>query len=261
MNRGFSFLKKIRHVVRAITSHLRMLKTFISIIILFFLTGTSIAQFGPGNLGIAINAVYTTSAQIYLNPNASNVEIRNKSFTLENIWNPGLDVRYRFSEEFILGLNVEYINRSESAPNLSAFIGNQVVVLEVDDGLRLIPIELTFYYYFPFSTEDFKFMMGGGLGYYRGEFIRKFSGVELEVVQRKLAVGIHVSASMDYMITEIISARFEMKFRDPQYNVKSKYSKTELTFQGNTVQLPDDAFETKVDIDGLTFILGFAINL
>jgi outer membrane protein W len=260
MNRGFSFLNKIRHLVKAIRSYLQMLKTFLSLIILFFLTGTSFAQFGPSRLGIAINAVYTTSAEIFLNPNASNIEIRNKSFTLENIWDPGMDIRYKFSEEFILGLNVEYINKTANAPNLSAFIGNQVVVFEVQDGLRLIPIELTFYYYFPFSTEDFKFLMGGGLGYYRGEFIRKFSDVELDVVQRKIALGIHVSTSMDYMINEIFSARFEMKFRNPQYNVKSKYSKTELTYQGNIVQLPEDAFETKVDIDGLTFILGIVIN-
>ena len=45
-----------------------------------------------------------------------------------------------------------------------------------------------------------------------------------------------------------------MKFRDPQYTVKSKYSKTEATYQGNTIQLPEDAFETKVDIDGLKAI-------
>lgn len=260
MNRGFSFLNKIGHVVKAIRSYLQMLKTVLSIIILFSLTETSFPQYEPGNLGIAINAVYTTSAEIFLNPNASNIEIRNKSFTLENIWNPGLDIRYRFSEEFILGLNVEYINKTANAPNLSAFVGNQVVVFEVEDGLRLIPVELTAYYYFPFSTEDFKFMMGGGLGYYRGEFIRKFSDVELEVVQRKIALGIHVSASMDYAIHKNLSARFEMKFRNPEFNVKSKYSKTELTYQGNTVQLPDDAFETKVDINGLTFILGIVIN-
>ena len=237
-----------------------MLKTFFSIILLFFFTGTSFGQFGPGNFGIAINAVYTTSAQIFLNPNASNIEIRNKALTLENIWNPGLDIRYRFSQEFIVGLNVEYIDKTANAPNLSAFIGNQVVVFEVDDGFRLIPVEFTIYYYFPFSTEDFKFLMGGGVGYYYGNFIRKFRDVELEVVQRKLAVGIHVSTSMDYMILENVSARFEMKFRNPQYNVKSKYSKTELTFQENTVMLPDDAFETKVDIEGLTFSLGLVIN-
>lgn len=236
-----------------------MLKLFL--ITLVLLSTSSFAQFGAGKIGIAVNAVYTTSAEIFLNPNSSNSEVRNKSFTLENIWNPGIDFRYRFTNEFILGLNIEYIRKTAYAPNLTAFIGNQVFVFEVEDGLSAIPIELTAHYYFPFSTEDFKFIMGGGLGYYIGEFVRKFQGVDLEITQRKFALGFHVSASMDYIIIENLSARFEMKFRNPQYTVTSKYSKTEVTYQGNVIQLPENAFDTKVDIDGLTFILGLVINI
>lgn len=238
-----------------------MFKSFlIALSLLLFSTG-SFAQFSTGKIGIAFNAVYTTSAEIFLNPNSSNSEVRNKSFTLENIWNPGLDLRYRFSNEFILGLNIEYIKKTAYAPNLTAFIENQVFVFEVEDGLSVIPIELTAHYLFPFSTEDFKFMMGGGLGYYIGEFIRKFQEVDLEVTQRKFALGLHVSASMDYIIIENLSARFEMKFRNPQYTVTSKYSKTEVIYQGNVIQLPENAFDTKVDIDGLTFVLGLVINI
>jgi len=102
--------------------------------------------------------------------------------------------------------------------------------------------------------------MGGGVGYYRGEFVRKFSEVELEVLQRKIAIGIHVSTSMDYIIHKNLSARFEMKFRNPQYTVISKYTKTEIKYQGTTIQLPEDSFDTKIDIDGLTFSLGLVVN-
>jgi len=235
-----------------------MFKLFF-IIALF--SSATLAQFSPGKIGIAVNAVYTTSADIFLNPNASSTDVRNKSLTMEHIWNPGLDIRYRFSNEFILGLNIEYINKTANAPNLTAFIGNQVLIFEVEDGLSVIPIELTAHYYFPFSTEDFKFMMGGGLGYYIGEFIRKFQDVELEITQRKFALGLHVSASMDYIIIENLAARFEMKFRNPQYTVSSKYSKTEVIYQGNVIQLPENAFDTKVDIDGLTFVIGLVLNI
>ena len=238
-----------------------MLKFFLIVLLPILISTGSFAQFGTGKIGIAVNAVYTTSAEIFLNPNSSNSEVRNKSFTLENIWNPGLDVRYRFSNEFILGLNIEYVRKTANAPNLTAFIGSQVFVFEVEDGLSVIPIELTAHYHFPFSTEDFKFMMGGGLGYYIGEFVRKFQDVDLEITQRKFALGLHVSASMDYIIIENLSARFEMKFRNPQYTVTSKYSKTEVMYQGNAIQLPENAFDTKVDIDGLTFILGLVINI
>jgi len=238
-----------------------MLKLFYFIFSFFLINNVLLAQFGPGNLGIALNAVYTTSADIYLNPNSSDLDARNKSFLIENIWNPGIDIRYRFSSDFILGLNVEYIEETAKLPNLTAFIGNQVYIFEVEDGFRTIPIELTAYYFFPFSTEKFKFMMGGGIGYYYGWFLRNFSDVDLEVTQRKISLGILVATSLDYMIFDYLSARFEMKFRNPQYTVTSKYTNTEIEYQGNTIQLTENPFETKVDINGLTFVLGVVFQL
>ncbi len=236
---------------------------FNRLIIFFFLLilNPAFPQFNEHNLGISANLVYTTSAEIFLNPNSSDPVVRNQSFTLEDILNPSLDIRYRLSEYFILGLNVEYINKSTEAPNLTAFVGSQLILFNVEDGFRVVPIELTAHYFFPFSTDNFKFLMGGGIGYYRGEFIRKFSDVDLSVVQRKIALGIHVSASLDYMVLNNVSFRFEMKFRDPQYEVRSEYNKTEVNYQGETITLPGDAFETKVNLDGLTFVLGIVYHL
>ena len=214
------------------------------------------SQFHENNFGISINAVYTTSADIFLNPNSSDIVIRNKPFVVEDIINPSLDIRYKLNEWFVLGLNLEYMQKSAAGPNLTVFLANRIVVFEVEDGFRVIPVELTAHYLFPFSTEQFVFMMGGGMGYYHGEFTRKFSDVDLSIQQRQFAIGIHVSASMDYMPLEFFSIRFEMKFRDPQYNVTSKYNKTTVIYQGEEIHLPDDAFETKINVDGVTFSLG-----
>lgn len=103
--------------------------------------------------------------------------------------------------------------------------------------------------------------MGGGLGYYYGQFIRKFSDVDLEVTQRKITLGVLVAASLDYMIFDNLSARFEMKFRNSQYTVTSKYTKTEVEYQGNQIQLSENPFETKVDINGLTFGFGVVVHI
>jgi len=227
----------------------------ISIAIIIF-AAPLYSQFHENDFGISINAVYTTSADIFLNPNSSDIVIRNKPFLVEDILNPSLDIRYKFNEWFVLGLNLEYMQNCALGPNLTVFLGNRIVVFEVEDGFRVIPIELTAHYLVPFSTEQFIFMMGGGMGYYRGEFTRKFSDVDLSVEKREVAIGIHVSASMDYMPLDFFSIRFEMKFRDPQYNVTSKYSKTSVIYQGDEIQLSDEAFETKVNVDGVTFILG-----
>jgi hypothetical protein len=66
---------------------------------------------------------------------------------------------------------------------------------------------------------------------------------------------------MDYMLLDNVSFRFEMKFRDQQYEVRSEYTKTEVIYEGETITLPTDAFETKVNLDGITFVLGIVYHL
>ena len=218
--------------------------------------GQIFAQFNSQKFGLAFNGIYTTSADIFLNPNSSDPVVRNQPFTLEDIFSYGLDLRYRFSESVLFGISSEYINKTKTASNMIVFVGSQVLRVDAEDGFQLIPVEVTGYYYLPFSTENFKFVMGGGLGYYYGKFTRKFAGSETVVQKRKFSTGIHVSASMDYMILQNVSARFELKFRDPEFKTISKYSITEVNYNGNTVFLSDEDFETKVNVNGITFILG-----
>ena len=47
----------------------------------------------------------------------------------------------------------------------------------VTDGYELYPVELSIYYFLPFSTEDFKFYMGGGMGIYPGKRTREFGNI------------------------------------------------------------------------------------
>ncbi len=212
------------------------------------------------DFSLGIYGFYTTSASIFLNPNASDIVLRNSSFDIEDIFNPGADIRFRVSEPLILGLSVEYMNITETVPNLNVFLGGSIVTIEVEDGFKLIPIEFTAYYLLPFSTEGFKFLMGGGLGYYNGEFIRKVGEAEVTSVQEENAIGIHVSVSMDYIPINNVAVRFQMKFRDPQFTVTSHYSRTEVEYEGNVIILPEESFETKINVDGITFMLGAAFQ-
>jgi hypothetical protein len=234
------------------------IKNVIKIILL--LQFPVLCQYNGNDFSIGVYGVYTTSASIFLNPNASDVVIRNQAFVLEDILNPAADIRVRVSEPLIIGLNIEYIEKTESSPNLTAFVGGSVVRLKVEDGFNLIPVELTAYYVLPFSTEGWKFLMGGGLGYYNGEFIRKVADTEVSTVQREAEFGIQVSASMDFVPINQIVIRFQMKFRDPEFTVTSQYDQQEIDYQGHTILLPGDSFDTKINMDGITFMLGAAVQ-
>lgn len=229
-------------------------------LIIFLAAAVNIsAQFNK-TFGVSLNAVYNTSSRIYLSPNSSDLILRNNSFLIEHILNLSIDLRYKVSESILLGFNTEIISAISSGPNLTVFSGNSTITIIVEDGFRLIPLELSAFYLLPFSTEQFKFLMGGGFGYYIGSHIRKFGDVEVSNNERKPAYGIHVSLSMDYLILDYLSVRGEMKFRDPQFTVKSKYNKKEVSYNGSQIRLAQDSFDSKINVDGVTFILGIAFH-
>jgi hypothetical protein len=231
----------------------------ISLIILLAAALNISAQFNR-TFGVSLNAAYNTSSRIYLSPNSSDLILRNNSFLIEHLLNPSIDLRYKISESILLGFNTEIISATSSGPNLTVFSGNGTITIIVEDGFRLIPLELSAFYMLPFSTEQFKFLMGGGFGYYIGSHIRKFGDVEVSNKDRKPAYGIHVSLSMDYLILDFLSIRGEMKFRDPQFSLKSKYNKKEVNYNGSQIRLAQDSFDSKINVDGVTFILGLAFH-
>ncbi len=229
-------------------------------ILLLLINFPNFCQYNGNDFSIGVYGFYTTSASIFLNPNASDIVLRNSSFDIEDIFNPGVDIRFRVSEPLILALSAEYMNITETAPNLNVFLGGSIITIDVEDGFKLIPIEFTAYYLLPFSTVGFKFLMGGGLGYYKGEFIRKIGDAEVTSVQEETAIGIHVSVSMDYIPINNAAVRFQMKFRDPQFTVTSHYNGTEIEYEGNVIIVPEGSFDTKINVDGITFMLGVAVQ-
>lgn len=216
------------------------------------------AQYNEKKFSAGINGVYTTTAEIYLNPNSSDPILRNNAFEISDIFSPALDFRYRLSDAIIIGLSTEYMKATAIGPNLTAFVGNSTVTINVTDGFLLIPIELSGYYILPFSTEKFKFLMGGGAGYYYGKHIRNFGDVSVRTVSRNFAYGIQVSVSMDYMILDNLSVHSAMKFRDPQFKVENAYNELEVNYKNQKIILAQREFSSKIDVNGVTFILGFS---
>ncbi len=236
-----------------------MKNSFLIIVILIFPLNL-FAQFNGDNFSVSINAVYTTTAKVYLTPNSSDEILRNYAFPLTDIVNPSIDFRYKIYDEVFIGLSTEYMKHTQSGKNLTVFAGNNTATIEVEDGFALVPIELSLHYLMPFSTEKFKFLMGAGGAYYIGEHIRKLGDVEVSNVERKAAYGIHVSIGMEYLLRKNISLRTEMKFRDPQFTVKSKYNKQTAEYNGNIITLPQETFDSKINVDGVTFIAGISFQ-
>ncbi|GAB4291005.1 MAG: hypothetical protein Kow0098_09920 [Ignavibacteriaceae bacterium] len=219
-----------------------------------------LAQYNQDNFSVGIGAVYTTSAQIFLNPNSSDPVLRNRSNQLEDILNVSIDLRYRLTEAILLGFNIERMKKTGSQTNITVFSQGSTLSIPANDGFLLIPAEITLYYYLPFSSDNFIFLMGGGGGYYYGEFLRSAGDAKVAVREREFAYGIHVAISMDYIIRDFISVRGGMKFRDPQFTVTNSYNSQEFVYEGNTVTIPQKEFDTKINVDGVTFTLSLVFH-
>ena len=225
---------------------------------IILLSSSVLAQYDGNKFSISSSLVYTTSAEIFLNPNSTDPIARNRSFQVSDLLNPSLDFRYRISEPLIIGLSSEFMTANQSGRNLIAFEGSNEQRLETEDGFTMIPLEASLYYLMPFSTLNFKFLMGAGAGIYFGKFSRTFGDTDISTLSSQTAFGMHVSVSMEYVLLQNIGIKLEMKFRDPEFKNKNKYDKNIVNYKDTQVIILNDTFDTKVNVNGVTFLLGAA---
>lgn len=212
------------------------------------------AQYNGTNTSISVNYSFTNTSKLFLNPNSTDEILRAQNLPLDNIFSFSSELRYRVSDPFILGLRIEYIKKTITHKD------DQIPVIDATFGYRLVPVELSAYYFLPFSTENFKFFMGGGIGVYLGDNIKDIGDVNSIAINKKFAFGIQVEVGMDYIVWENFSARFQMRFRDPEFEIESKYSSDTVNYKGKSYFLSNSNFITKTNIDGITFTLGIAYN-
>lgn len=226
------------------------------ILVFFIVTTQSFSQYNGSKFSFGVNTLFTTTSKVFLFPNSSDEILRNTSNHIDNIFDYGVEFRYRFSEDIILGLNVEYMRATQTGTNITGFIGNSTVALNAEDGFEVIPVELSVYYVLPFSTDNFRFLMGGGWAVYFGNHIRKVGTVEVNNFSRDFAYGVHVSISMQYLVRPHISIQAGLKFRDPDFRVTSQYTSKSVSIGGRIITFPQSKFDSRINVDGVTFMLG-----
>lgn len=226
------------------------------LIFIFLFCGIAYSQIETSKYAISINGNYTTTSRLYLNPNSNDILLRNSYESLDDIYNYSIEIRYKIGANLFLAAGSEIIQKKHvnSSYNLAG------VKAILTDGFQLIPVEITFYYELPFSSDRIKIFMGGGGGFYFGKHIREIGDVSVKSSIDKTAFGIHVTAGVDYFINEKLSLRTQMRFRDPEINFKNEYDRPTVNINGRSILLPTSSFHTKVNVDGITFTLGASYN-
>lgn len=230
---------------------------FNHIVILFVISFAGIHAQSEGNkFSISLNYNYTTTSRLYLQPNSSDPFLRNLYNELEDINSVSAEFRFEILEDLLIGLGSEFINKTFQNPNFN--LGGRRI--EIKDGFSVVPVEMSLYYLLPFSTQRFKFFMGGGGGIYFGKHIREIGDVFFENEESQIGYGMHVGVGMEYFIRDFLSIRGQMRFRDPEFKMKSRYSNSIVNYNGNSYLISTDSYNSKANLDGVTFTIGAVFN-
>jgi hypothetical protein len=219
------------------------------------------AQIKNTGFSFLVKENFTSSSRLYLSPKSPDIVERNSSYAIDNIFSPAFEIRYQISTQMFLGLNFEYVSKTRKGIYLDVLDNDRVESVELEEGYSVVPVEFSFLYQLPFSSDIFKVLMYGGMGCYIGNNIRKFGDVSISTAKRKFAYGIHVGVSFEYELNSFIAASGELKFRDPEVDITSAYDNRTVHYGDKTVLLGQDHFDSKINIDGITYSLGIKITI
>jgi opacity protein-like surface antigen len=206
---------------------------------------------------LSLKGTYTTSTRILYDIGNPNVYSESRSITSN--FGYGADVRWNVLwDRFFLGFSTEKISALQTTP----VIYPQFDYLRVPykEGFELLAFELSGYYVVPISSEHIKFYFGGGFGTYDGKRSFSIAQSNAETVSSKTYMGIHVMTGVDYQILARIGLRFEIKFRDPHFDVTTKFDQPSMNYMGYQIQLPEEE-TVKVNLFGVNYVGGVVIYL
>lgn len=231
----------------------RTLRTVLFVVTV--LSGQS-ARSQEHNFSIALNGHLTTASRLFTNPNSTDAFLRSQYFALEDFPGYGLEIRYQFPETNIaVGLSGDYIQTTVSRSERIS-TSPSIPLIPVEDGYRVIPVELTGYFIIPVSSQSFGVFMGGGIGGYFGSRIFKRADADAPTTDVGHGFGIHVLGGLSYRFTEWFSLKAEMKFRDLQFQTTNKFSVPATIYKGTVVTLDREELHARVHTEGVVFQFG-----
>ncbi len=235
----------------------------IFLIFLFVFPVLFYGQYSGNRFGISVNYNYTSSSELFTSPNSPDEVLRTISVPMESVYSPSVDFRYRIMDEVVVGLSFEQMKKRLAVRRVTVGTRTGVRSTEVQDEYTIYPVEFNLFYLIPFSTERFKFHLGGGFGFYFGNhkiYFDEFPGLELKNDSKDFSYGIQVSTGMDYMINNHFSIRGEMRFRDPELKMEKGDGNRRIEHNGNTFVVPQEVIESKINVDGVTFTIGLVLH-
>ncbi|MFN0156592.1 MAG: hypothetical protein ACKVRP_00805 [Bacteroidota bacterium] len=231
-----------------------------SLVIAFVLAAFTLNASASGQerlFSLSVKGSLTTGSQLFPRANSSNSVDRASFFPLEDILGFGAEVRYHFPQtNLAVGMSVDYIRATADQR-----ITRGSTAIPVEDGYRVIPLEITGYFYIPVAGPTFGVFMGGGAGVYFGRRIYRIAGVDSVPIDQGHGYGIHVLGGVVYRLTEYLALDAEMKFRDVQFEATNAFAVSDIPYGGTIVSVTREPQYARIHTDGVVFQFGVSYSL
>jgi len=238
-----------------------MRRSILSVLAVVVLLGRLSSQTQEPTLSFALRGNYTSTSKVFNNPDSPSGDLRGQFNSVDNIYGIGAEVRWTVpGHSFAVSLAAEYLSKISAQEQLVGFT-TPPKRLPVDEGFRLVPVELGAQVFIPLGSDHVRLTMGGGLGAYIGSRVLKIAGVEAAERNAPVYYGIHVETSFDYRIRPGFFVRAEMRFRDPEFTSESEFTQPATQSGGVLVLLPRAPFRARINVNGLNFGLGVGIEM
>ncbi len=204
---------------------------------------------------LAVVGSFTTSSELFPHPNDADNLVRSQFLPFNDIFGFGVEVRRSFDPLRIeIGLGAEYLSTTASLSTIPN--SSQPYPLPILDGYSVIPIEMTGYFPIPIGGDRLRFLIGGGTGVYFGRRIYEYAGTEAPTVEHKVGIGIHIVSDVEVALQGPLAVRGELKFRDVQFETTNQFNRPLTVYRNAVIPLDMTAMPSRINIDGMTVMLG-----
>jgi len=216
----------------------------------------SAPHFSVGNLIFSGSFNYVSSATIKQSPYSADIIERNSLIDVRGGYGYAFGVKTKlFRNDLFFGITGEFIRIEDAEAEQTLENDSSIARIRVTEVLTVTPIEFTAYFNIPSFEENLNIYLGGGIGVYMGDRVRRIQNYESETISKSLGLSLVVLSGMEYYFEKNIMAFMEMRFREGEYDVKSKFPIGTVTVRGQTYNLGRE-MNSKIFLDGLRLSVG-----
>jgi hypothetical protein len=211
------------------------------------------------NFSVTVFGMYISSSGLQNNPLSADPYEKNAVIEMDGGFGYGGELTFNprfYDTGILLYLSTEYIKINQD--DLALYFDDETnhYVIGMREHLYMTPIEAGIKWPLPINTDLLHVYIGGGAGIYFGDRTRTISYLRSTTNYTRPGFSLNILAGMEYYVARNLSANFELKFREANFDVESKFNSNTIDINGVQFELTNP-FYSRLLIDGVRISMGF----